>query len=149
MAGVAMIGAYKSIPKSERARTTKAAWAAYVRNRWPENTLANIMREFPLTEGEARRLLYADGSQAAFDKCMDSPAGGPLLALDMLLVRWRLSAEDLALKLEEKHENERLRQEALREPERRFSRVLASDPRRDESAPEGQVVAFDGRDDRP
>jgi hypothetical protein len=148
MAGVAALSAYKFISKSERsARTTKAAWASYVRNRWATNTLAEIMREFPLSEGEARRLLYADGSQAVFDKCMDSPNGGPLLALDMLLVKWRLSAEDLAQRLEEKHERDRLREEALREPERRFSRVLAAGPGLAEKASEG--LATDCRGDRP
>ncbi len=140
--GQAMAVAYKSIPKSAKARTTKEAWASYVRNRWPQNTLAEIRREFPLSEGEARRLLYADGSQVVFDKCMDSPNGGPLLALDMLLVRWRLSAEDLAQKLEEKHEHERLRQESIREPERRFGRVLAVNSSRAQRPTQDEVASF-------
>lgn len=53
--------------------------AAHVRNRWPTNTLAHIEREWSLTTGEARGVLYAQASRATINKIL-RPRGAGLLA---------------------------------------------------------------------
>src|SRR6185369_5350630 len=65
----------KSFARSSSRKSTKNAWAAYVRNRWPANTLGAIQAEWDLTEGEARGVLYAQASQPTIDKILDHPNG--------------------------------------------------------------------------
>jgi hypothetical protein len=139
MTGATMVVPYKSCSTSTTRLTTRNAWAAYARSRWPQNTLAMIQREWGLSVGEARGGLYAQISQAVIDRCLDHPKnGGALLALDLLLLRFRLQATDLAEKLEEKHTHERQREGARRESERRALSRLAVVAR----GSEAEVVTF-------
>jgi hypothetical protein len=134
-AAVAQISS-KSISKSSVAFSTKNAWAAYVRERWAQNTLGMIQIEWDLTEGEARGLLYAQASQPTIDNVLDHKNGGILLGLDLLLRRFQTTANEVAEKLEERHHNERLREEARRQSERRALSRLTAVPR------PGEVATF-------
>lgn len=75
------------IPKSSFRLSTKNAWAKYVRNRWPQNTLSAIQCEWDLMEGEARGVLYASASQRTIDKILDTDPDGFGLGLTILELR--------------------------------------------------------------
>lgn len=75
--------------------TTKNAWAKYVRNRWRTNTVCEVQREWGLTDGEARGVVYAQASQPTIDKIKRSRRGGPLLALQVEALFWGETLEGL------------------------------------------------------
>ena len=139
----------KSIRTSSYRLTTKNAWAKHVRARWPQNTLAEIQREWDLTEGEARGLLYAQASQPTIDKCLDHPNGGFRLGLLILCLRMQTTLEDYIETVEREAENDRVRAAARERHARSLRHRLAGAEGRPGEAFEAEVVAFDGRDDRP
>lgn len=60
------------------------ALAAHVRNRWPTNTLDQIAREWGLTTGEARGVLYAQASRRTLNKIIRHRRGGWKLWIELL-----------------------------------------------------------------
>jgi len=89
----------KSVRNSAFRLNTKNAWAKHVRNRWPVNTLAMIQREWDLTEGQARGVLYAQASQSTIDEIMDTedrkrPLGAFRLGLIILEIRTATTLAD-------------------------------------------------------
>lgn len=118
---------------SAKAKPVQQTWAAYVRQRWPQNALSAIQREWDLTEGEARNLLYAHASLRTIEKIGLHRHGGLRLELDMLLRRWGTSLEAYAHTQEQEHERARLSQEARIQSERLALSRLA---RPDEQPPE-------------
>lgn len=94
MAGAIMQFPNKSCSTLSVEFSTKNAWAQYARRRWPTNTLNYIGREWNLSTGEARGVLYAQISQATIEKITDHKNGGRHLALTILAIRFGESVED-------------------------------------------------------
>src|SRR6185312_617058 len=46
------------------------ALAQHVRRRWPKNTVCEVQRTFDLSEGEAKNVVYAQGSKRALNKAL-------------------------------------------------------------------------------
>lgn len=118
----------KSFGKSStRTMCAKATWARYVKDRWPRNTHDELRAEFGLTEWEARSVVYEQISQATEDKIFRHRNGGPLLALDVLLVRFGMGCHELADQLDKEADDARRSLEAETERRRGFARRLAAD----------------------
>lgn len=62
---------------------TKNGYARLVRNRWPTNTVCQVMAEWSLTDGEARGVVYAQASQRTIDKIEQHPRGGWPIILEV------------------------------------------------------------------
>ncbi len=124
MAGAVMAIHDNKVRKSSLTSTTKAAWAQYVRRRWPSNTLCHVQEEWDLSEGEARGVVYEQASQRTIDKIENHKNGGVMLALDLLLIRFRTTLEDVATSMEEQNAHDRLCREARVEREGRALRRL-------------------------
>jgi hypothetical protein len=107
-----MESSFPAVPASPACVPIKQAWAAYVRNRWRKNTLWEIQREWGLSEGEARNLLYGAVSLRTLEKIGSHRNGGLRLELHLLFFRWRTSLEGYAQQLEQENERERLREDA-------------------------------------
>lgn len=75
------------------AKSSKEAWAAYVRRRWPTNTQAMCEREWDLTPGRANGLVWANVTLPTIDHILHHPRSGPLLALEIEAIRFGLSIE--------------------------------------------------------
>lgn len=107
----------KFIRKSSSRVSTKNAWAKYVRQRWPANTLGAVQAEWDLTEGEARGVLYAQASQPTIDKIMDRedlrrPCGGFRIGLEILAIKTGTALEDYIAHQAEEARRERTEWEA-------------------------------------
>jgi hypothetical protein len=90
--------------------STKNAWAYYVRRRWKDgNGIKLAMREWDLTEGEAKGLWAAQPSQPTIDKVLDHPLGGFGLGLTILEIRMSTRLLDFL-----EHERNRLENDARR-----------------------------------
>jgi hypothetical protein len=117
----------KNIRQSSFPLSTKNAWAKYVRNRWPQNTLCMAQAEWNLTEGEARGLLYAQASQPTIDKILDtenrkSPLGAFRLGLTILEIRTATKLESFIVQQAEEAARERIQWE---QEERRLALLQA------------------------
>lgn len=97
------------VTKTAAKLSTKNAWALYVRRRWPQNTVNHVCIEWDLTDGEARGLVFASGSQRTIDKVIDHPRGGFGLALLILEIRTQTALGGWL-----QSERERLEHEAAR-----------------------------------
>ena len=134
MTGAAVAIRSNSISKtSSSVRSIQHTWAAYVRGRWPRGALCEMQREWDLTEGEARNVLYGHASLNVIDKIGRHRNGGWRLELDMLLNRWSASLNDLADQHEREVEHARQREEARRQSEKLALSRLARDPEHDEA----------------
>jgi hypothetical protein len=114
----------KSVRKSSFRISTKNAWAKYVRARWKINTLAEVQREWGLSEGRARGVIYAQITQATIDEILDSmpPVKAFALSLEITALRLNTSLEDYIT-----HQAEEARRERARwEQEERNLALLAS-----------------------
>jgi hypothetical protein len=60
------------------------ALARHVRNRWPSNTLDHIGREWGLSTGEARGVLYAQASRRTLNKIIRHRRGGWKLWIELI-----------------------------------------------------------------
>ena len=85
----------KSFTESAERVDTKTAWAKYVRNRWPQNVVCEVQREWGLSDGEARGLVYATVSQRTIDKIRSHGRGGLLILLEVEALAWGLNADQL------------------------------------------------------
>lgn len=117
----------KSVGDSSFPLSTKNAWAKYVRNRWPANTLCAIQAEWGLTEGEARGVLYAQASQPTIDKILDreeakAALGAFKLGLIILEIRTHTKLANYIVREAEEAAHERLRWE---QEERRLADLQA------------------------
>jgi hypothetical protein len=117
----------KSVRESSFPLSTKNAWAKYVRNRWPTNTLCAVQAEWGLTEGEARGVLYAQASQPTIDKILDReeakrPLGAFKLGLVILQIRTQTDLSEFIIRQAEEAAHERLRWE---QEERRLAELQA------------------------
>jgi hypothetical protein len=94
------------IPLSAEARPAdygiKNALAAYVRRRWPENTVKSVMREFDLSEGKARGVVFANSTFSALDHINQHTNGGPLLVAQICAAA---AGRSLVAEAERAHEN--------------------------------------------
>jgi hypothetical protein len=73
---------------SEVRRTTKQAWAAYVRRRWPTNCQAHVEREWGLSAGRANGVVWSNITQKTIDQILDHKRGGPTVAIDVLALQF-------------------------------------------------------------
>lgn len=76
------------------AYSTKNAWAALVRRRWPANGVKLAQHEWSLSEGEAKGLFAAQVSQPTIDKIGDHPNGGFKVCLEALELRFHTTLRD-------------------------------------------------------
>jgi hypothetical protein len=60
------------------------ALAAICRRRWPSNPIDHIAREWGLTEGQARGVLYAQASRTTLNAVLRHRRGGLRLWLDII-----------------------------------------------------------------
>lgn len=60
------------------------ALARYVRTRWPKNTVCEVQREFDLSEGKARGVVYATAARGAINEILRHPNGGWRLGLILM-----------------------------------------------------------------
>lgn len=88
----------------------KNALAAYVRRRWPENTVKSVMREFDLSEGKARGVVFANSTFSALDHINQHPRGGPLLIAQIAAAA---AGRCLVAEAEKERERERKSWEAM------------------------------------
>ena len=75
--------------------STKEAWAAYARRRFPRDCLSHVQRLWDLTEGEARGLVWGTISQRTIDKIRAHKRGGLLVSLDVEALIFGSTVEDL------------------------------------------------------
>lgn len=127
MGSVVAISHQRLGKSSSRTMCAKATWRRYVCDRWPRNTQDEVRAEFGLTEWEARSVVYEQISQATEDKIFRHKNGGPLLALDVLLVRFGMGCHELADQLDKEAEDARRAIETETERRRGFARRLAAD----------------------
>jgi len=78
--------------RREPRKSTKAAWAAYVRRRWPRDCQAHVMREWHLTPGRANGVVWSNITQTTIDLILQHPRGGAKIALEVLAIQF---GEDL------------------------------------------------------
>lgn len=76
-----------------KVRSTKDAWSAYVRDRWPSNCQAMCEREWGLTPGRANGLVWSNVTTPTIDQILAHKRGGPLVALQVEALRFRLEIE--------------------------------------------------------
>lgn len=108
----------KSVARSSVDGRTKAAWSSYVRKRWPENAVSKTQTTWDLTEGEAKGLVYGQGSQSTIDKVLEHPRGGFAVGLEILTMVTAIKLEDFISQQAEEARRERIQWEAR---ERRLS----------------------------
>lgn len=133
--------------------STKEAWAAYVRRRWPTNCQAMCEREWDLSPGRANGLVWSNATQPTVDQILHHKRGGPLLALEVEAVRFGLGIDAFLERCAEQ-EREALaherRQFEAREARVRAMEALARERRsfRRDDAGQGAVLAGRGRGER-
>lgn len=134
MQGLAMQIPSKSVRLSSEPRsTTCEAWASYVRRRFPQNCLAMCQREWDLSEGRARGLVWSQATQRTIEQILAHPRGGVRVLLAVEAIRWGLEIHELLERYADEeraaiaHERTRLEDE-----ERRIAAVerLAAERRR-------------------
>lgn len=105
MTGLALRVSDISCRKSAARFTTGNAWAKHVRNRWPVNTLAEMLREWPrLSEGQARGVIYGHASTGAIEAIYDSLSRSEAFWLSVEILCERLGTnleEQIALRAAE------------------------------------------------
>lgn len=74
---------------------TKQAWADYVRRRWPENCVAHVQREWSLSEGEARGVVFSSISQRVIDQIRAHKRGGLTVVLAVEATAWGTTTRQL------------------------------------------------------
>lgn len=84
----------QSFARLTRRVATKQAWAAYVRRCWPENAISHVQREWDLTDGQARGLVYGHASQPTIDAILRHKRGGAILAIRIEAIAWGVTWED-------------------------------------------------------
>lgn len=89
------------------------ALAAWARNRWPANTLAKIEREWGLTNGEARGVLYGYASKSTINKILRPRTGGWVARLRAFRLGVHIVSVVTEVAFDQflEHEQERLRDE--------------------------------------
>lgn len=89
------------------------ALAAHVRGRWPTNTLAHIEREWGLTTGEARGVLYAQASRSTLNKILRPRSAGLMARIKAFRLGLVLLGALSGITFDQflQHEQERLRDE--------------------------------------
>ena len=103
--------------------SVKKTWANYVKDRWPYFTQAEVQKEWGLTEYQARSVVYEDISLATIDLIYKAEGRtAALLALDILLVQFKINCKELSDDLA----YDTKLAEARQEHKRRFTRALAS-----------------------
>jgi len=120
---------YKKVRNSTLTLGAANAWAAYVRRRWPTNTLAQIQSEWDLSESQARTLLYANGSLRTFDQILNHKNGGPSLALKIWEIRFEVTLEQYIEQQAENARNERAKFEAREQYLARLQSRVSDDSR--------------------
>lgn len=90
--------------QSSERLSTKNAWALYVRRRWITGGVKAAMREWDLTEGEAKGLFAAQVSQPTIDKIIEHRRGGFALGLLILQIKTQTSISSF---IEERRRHER------------------------------------------
>lgn len=97
-------------------RTTKEAWSAYCRRRWPTNCQAHCEREWDLTPGRANGLVWSNTTQTTIDMIAAHPRGGTLVLLEVEAIRAGLTLHELlagaVAALRERAANERAKADA-------------------------------------
>jgi hypothetical protein len=78
------------------------AMAAYVRRRWPENTVKHVMGHFDLTDGLARGVVYATATRRGLNQCVRKGGWSLWLILGAMLFGHALEAH-----IERERERER------------------------------------------
>lgn len=77
--------------------------AAYVRRRWPQNTVKNVMGHYGLSEGLARGVVYATGGLRGLNACIKKGGWPLLLFIGAAVLRCRIEAY-----INEERERERI-----------------------------------------
>jgi hypothetical protein len=78
------------------------ALAAYVRRRWPENTVKHVMGHFDLTDGLARGVVYATATRRGLNQCVRKGGWSLWLILGAMLF-----GHALEIHIERERERER------------------------------------------
>lgn len=103
----------KNVSQSAVDFGTKNAWARYVRRRWPNNAVKGAMREWRLSEGEAKGLVYAQASQPTIDKVLRfDPLKGFGIGLEILAILTGVQLENFIEHQAEEARNEQARHAA-------------------------------------
>lgn len=97
------------------------ALAAHVRRRWPTNTLDNIAREWGLTVGEARGVLYAQASRPTLNKIIRHRRGGWKLWVELIGAVTGVSFDQF---LEQERARLRHERERAEDMDRRYGEVV-------------------------
>lgn len=84
------------------------ALAAYVRRRWPENTVKHVMGQFGLTDGLARGVVYATATRRGLNQCVRKGGWSLWLILGAMLFGHALETH-----IERERERERKSWEAM------------------------------------
>lgn len=89
------------------------ALASIVRRRWPAQTVLRIEREWDLTNGEARGVLYGYASRATFNKILRPRRGGFVARLKAFALGVEIVAAVTEVAFDQflEHESARLRDE--------------------------------------
>lgn len=106
---------------------TKQAWASYARGRWPENAVGYAQKEWDLTPGKARGLVYGQITQGTIDDIRRHPRGGLGVILTVEAIAFGVGVDDL---LQRFIETERARIEGVRRKQEERDATLASMARR-------------------
>lgn len=118
---------------AERERSTKETWKAYIESRERDDPSFCPKREWGLTEWENRAARAGDISLATIDKIKAKRRRDPLFLFDFFLFEVGLTSNQLADKLDEEAENERLRLEARQNARKRVALRLATPAASDRS----------------
>lgn len=98
------------------------ALAAHVRRRWPNNTLDHIAREWGLTTGEARGVLYAQASRPTLNKIIKHRRGGWPLWIELV---GSVTGTTFDQFLEREHDRLRKERERMEAHGRRIHEVVS------------------------
>lgn len=59
------------------------ALAGYVRRRWPDKTIPNVMHHFDLSESKAAKVVYGQASKAVLNELLHHKRGGLALFIEL------------------------------------------------------------------
>jgi hypothetical protein len=121
-------------PKRENDFGLENALAGWVRRRWPDKTIPNVMHFFGLSESEASKVVYAQASKNTLKKLLHHKRGGTGLFIELVCDATATTLEQYIKTQAERAAHERRTWEA--EERRRAALLeLATSLRSDDRSP--------------